>query len=75
MLTSIYNIIFIDKNHHLHAWFVLLRAVGKFLINPMTGVLTVVGDLDEEGVNLYTLTVTASNNMALTSVTPGTVRV
>ena len=54
---------------------VCATAVGKFLINPMTGVLTVVGDLDEEGVNLYTLTVTASNNMALTSVTPGTVRV
>ena len=45
----------------------------NFAIGPENGHLTVLGDLDREGVNMFTLTVQAENDMA-TGGTPDTVR-
>lgn len=44
----------------------------EFAINADTGVMTVVGDLDQEDISMYTLTVQAENNMA-TGASPSTV--
>ena len=49
-----------------------LSITGEFAINAETGVMTVVGELDEEDVAMYTLTVQAENDLA-TGVSPVTV--
>ena len=45
----------------------------EFAIDAATGVITVVGDLDEENIDMYTLTVQAENDQA-TGAPPVTVR-
>lgn len=55
--------------HHFHTH----RISDEFAIDADSGVITVVGDLDEENIAMYTLTVQAENHRA-TGVTPTTVR-
>lgn len=50
----------------------ILSISDEFAIDAETGVMTVVGELDEEDVAMYTLTVQAENDMA-TGVSPVTV--
>ena len=51
-----------------------ITTAGEFAIDSETGVMTVVGELDEENIASYTLTVQAENDLA-TGVSPVTVSV
>ena len=41
-----------------------LYLADKFAVHSETGVMTVIGDLDEENTDMYSLTVQAVNDMA-----------